>query len=277
MQSGRKVLERLLEDNIRYNTEHAIWPSENAICVRFLKRIEELSEACEETWTKVQHEPRALGTFIDGLLGAAILWNPEKMAEARRRRDRLDEVNERIAGTASELAALLRERTHIYNHTDFSADTHYHVLQVIDEAGRGNGHFGSFSRKELSELRERFDLKYWPSLEDFVSVLAADASKAVAVAHNTLTAAGTASSRGSNRDFFRAWFTHIQENIDSQQLPREFKLTDSSYASFANVALDLSVDNLIGSEYVKRFRQALRGENNESEGRTFKVGSTTQS
>jgi hypothetical protein len=265
MQSGRRAFEKLLEDNIRYNMEHAIWPSETAICMRLLDRVDEVSEACEDAWTKVRHDPRAFWTFIDGLLGAAMLWNPEKMAEARRKRDRLDDVNERIAGTASELSALLRERTHIHNNSDFSAETHYHVLQVIDEAGRGNGHFESFSRKELRELRGKYDLKYWPSLEDFVSVLAADASNAVAVAHNTLTAAGTASSRGSNRDFFRAWFTHIQEHSDGQHLPSEFKLTDASYASFANVVLDLSVGKLVGSEYVKRVRQAFRGENNESE------------
>ncbi len=66
-----------------------------------------------------------------------------------------------------------------------------------------------------------------------------------------MTAAGTASSRPSLTDFFRAWFELIEENSDGRLLPHHFRLTDGSFASFANCALDLEPNKTVGADYVE--------------------------
>jgi len=258
MEDGRKIFEDMLEEHIRINTEGGILPPETAICRRLLARTTELVEAYDELWAKVGHNRFSLCVFIDGLLGVAAVWNPAKMAEARRMRDRLREVNEKIAGVAFELAELLHERSTLHDHSGFVSETHYHILGPFDEAARGNYRFESYVQKELKALRGQFDFKYWPTLSDFVRVLGVDAGKAVTHAHDSLTAAGTASSRPSRADFFRAWFELIEENCEDHHLPRDFRLTDASYASLANCALDLGPEELVASDYVKRLRQRNR-------------------
>lgn len=260
MEDGRKAVENILEEHISYNTENGILPSETAVCRRLLTRTTELIEASGELWAKVNHSEFHLRVFIDGLLGTAAFWNPAKMAEARRMRIRLEDVNQKISGVAMELAELLRERTELHDHSGFVSDTHYHVLEVLGEAARDNPRFTSFVQEPLEALRGQFDLKYWPSISDFVGVLGFDAARATVNAHHSLTAAGTASSRPSRADFFRALFQFIEENRDGRHLPTGFKLTDAAYASLANCVLDLGPDNLASAEYVKRLRQRDREE-----------------
>ncbi|MCJ2877541.1 hypothetical protein JUM41_25185 [Rhizobium pusense] len=260
MEEARNAIENILEEHIRYNTNNDILPSETTVCRRLLMRNTELIEAYDELWAKTNYSEFYLRVFIDGLLGTAAFWNPSKMAEARRMRAKLEDVNQKISGAAMELAELLRERTKLHDHSGFVSETHYHVLEVLGEAARNNPRFASFVQEPLEALRGQFDLKYWPSLSDFVSVLEVDAARATVNAHHSLTAAGTASSRPSRADFFRALFKFIEENRDDGHLPTGLKLTDATYASLANCALDLGPDDLAGAEYVKRLRQRDREE-----------------
>ncbi|HRK23036.1 MAG TPA: hypothetical protein PLX06_14555, partial [Fimbriimonadaceae bacterium] len=64
----------------------------------------------------------------------------------------------------------------------------------------------------------------------------------------------------SKADFFKALFAAIDENSANSygQLPRDFKLTDRTLASFANCALDLGPDDLVDDAYMKRLRQRER-------------------
>jgi hypothetical protein len=259
MDTGQKIFEELLEAHIRNNNENSILPTETTICRRLLDRRAELGDACKDLWIKVEQNRFFLSVFIDGFLGAAAVWNPEKMAEARLKRDRLDEVNDRISAISFELADLLRERSTLHDHSGFASETHFHVVDVINQAARDNHNFNSYVREALKQIRGQFDLKYWPSLPDFADALGVDAAYARSIAHNSLTAAGTTSSRPSLADFFRAWFELIEENSDGRYLPRQFKLTDASFASFASCALNLGPDKIVGAEYVKRLRQRIRG------------------
>ncbi|WP_018097626.1 hypothetical protein [Sinorhizobium meliloti] len=263
MDTGHKVFEDLLKEHIRFNNGSSILPTETTICRRLLDRRPELADACDELWAKLDQNRFFLSVFTDGFLGAAAVWNPQKMVDARLQRDRLEKVNERISVISFELADLLRERSDLHDHSGFASETHYHVVEVINDAARQDHRFNSYVREPLKHLRGQFDLKYWPSLPDIVSALAADAAQARTVAHNALTAAGTASSRPSLTDFFRAWFEFIEENSDGRHLPCQFKLSDASYASLANCALDLGPNKIVGAEYVKRLRQRIR----EAEGR----------
>lgn len=258
--SAQQACETILIEAKRYNIEHAIWPSENAVADRLLARGLELKDAYGELHEKLNPHPPALKVFLDLLLGVAAVWSPEEIAQSRLERKELDGVNRQIAKKAEELAQLLERRTELNNTSGFSCETHYHVCEVIEAASERNHRFNSWVKEHLNALRGQFDLKYWPSLAQFVRVLAADAESASMEPTDPLTAAATAATRSSRADFFKALFAAIEENgaRNYGQLPRRFKLTDATLASLANCALDLGPDELVDASYVKRLRQRER-------------------
>ena len=114
MEDGRKAVEKILEEHVSYNTENGILPSETTVCRSLLSRYAELIEAYDELWTKANQSEFQLRVFIDGLLGTAAFWNPAKMAEARRMRAKLEDVNQKISGMAMELAELFEKRAKLH-------------------------------------------------------------------------------------------------------------------------------------------------------------------
>ena len=258
--TSQQICEDLLLEGKRYNNEHHILPSENAVADRLLARGIELQDAYEELHDKLHAHPPALEVILGLVLSTAAFWNPEKMQEARAARGDLANVNQQIARKAAELAMLLEQRSDLHDTSGFSSDTHYHVCNVIEAASQHNGLFKSYVHEKLGALRGQFDLKYWPSLGEFLQELASDAEKAVTEATDPLTAAATAATRPSKADFFKALFASIEENSAKSygQLPRGFKLTDRTLASLANCALDLGSDDLVDDAYMKRLRQRER-------------------
>ena len=258
--TSQQICKDLLLEGKRYNNEHHILPSENAVADRLLARGIELQDAYEELHDKLHAHPPALEVFLGLVLSTAAFWNPEKMQEARAARSDLANVNQQIERKAAELATLFEERSDLHDTSGFSSDTHYHVCNVIEAASQHNGLFKSYVQKKLGALRGQFDLKYWPSLGEFMQELAADAKKADMAATDPLTAAATAAARPSKADFFKALFASIGENSAESygQLPRGFKLTDRTLASLANCALDLGPDDLVDDAYMKRLRQRER-------------------
>lgn len=254
------ICEEILRSGIRYNIEHQILPSENAVAERLLSRRAELIDVYNELHEKLHDQCRALESFLGTLLSAAAFWSPDKLAATRKGKERLEVVNREIATKAADLAGLLDERSDLHNHSQFYTDTHYDVCGVIEAAARDNYLFDSWVREKLANLSGQFDLKYWPTLGDFVRELATDADKASALAADPLTAAGTSALRPSLSDFFKALFAAILENSCENYgaIPNGLKLTDSTYASLANCALGLSSENLVDSAYVKRLRQRQR-------------------
>lgn len=183
------------------------------------------------------------------------------MLNARSTRSELADVNQQIATRAAELAELLERRSELHNCSGFSSNTHYHVCDVIEAASESNYLFNSWVKDRLAALSGQFDLKYWPSLRQFVDVIASDAHDASTEATDPLTAAGTEAARASRADFFKALFQAIDENsaCNYGQLPAGFKLTDNTLASLRNCALDCGPDELVDGAYVKRLRQRERG------------------
>lgn len=256
----QQICENLLTEGIRYNIEHSVWPSENVIANRLLSRGIELKDAYEELYEKLNAHPFALKTFLQLILNTAAFWNPEKILRARADRDELVSVNLQIAKKAQELAGLLEQRSDLHNTSGFSSETHYHVCDVIKGAAKDNHLFGFYVQEPLGLLSNRFDLKYWPSLGQFLQEVADNATGAGTVATDSWTAVSTSASRPSRADYFKALFAAIEENTAENygQLPRGFKLTDNTLASLVNVALDLGPDELVDGSYVKRFRQRER-------------------
>lgn len=145
---------------------------------RLLARGVELRDAYGELYEKLHPRPPALKVFLDLLLSTAAFWSPEKIAQARVARDELASVNRQIARKAEELAQLLERRTDLNNTSGFSSETHYHVCDVIEAASEHNYLFNSWVKDRVDALRGQFDLKYWPSLDQFLRELAADAEDA---------------------------------------------------------------------------------------------------
>ncbi|QYY33571.1 hypothetical protein K2O51_31580 (plasmid) [Cupriavidus pinatubonensis] len=256
----QQICESILIEGKHYNIDHHILPSENAVADRLLSRGLELKDAFGELHEKLHRHPPALKLFLDLLLSAAAFWNPEKMKEARSARYDLADVNQQIATKAAELADLLGRRSRLHNTSGFSSNTHYHVCDVIDAACENNYRFKSEVKERLDTLRAQFDLKYWPSLGQFLQVIGSDAEHACVEATDPLTAAATSAGRPSLADFFKALFKAIEENSAHNygQFPAGFRLTDNTLASLANCALDIGQDDPVDSAYVKRLRQRER-------------------
>jgi hypothetical protein len=255
-----EACEDILLDEKRYNGEHEILPSENAIIDRLLNRRLELADAYDELHQKLSGRPHALKTLLGLVLSVAAFWGPEQIAEARSERTRLKEVNRRIADKAAELAALVQERSELHNKSGFWTNTHYHVAKVVEGAATGNYLFRSFLRDPLHRLRGQFDLKYWPGIEDFLNELARNAREADLEAADPVTAAATTGVRNCLADFFEALFASIEENSTGSCgfIPTGLKLTDNTLATLANCALDLAPDDMVDGAYVKRWRQRKR-------------------
>lgn len=256
----KQVCEDILLEAKRYNIEHDILPREIAIADRLLARGPELVGAYEELHGKLHVHPRALQVFLELVLSTAAFWNPEEIAEARAARRDLAEVNRQIAKKAAELANLLQQRSDLHDTSGFRSDTHYHVCQVIESAAKGNPLFTSYVQEGFKALRTRFDLKYWPPLDDFLNELASDAEAATTEASDPLTAASTEASRPSLADFFKALFAAIDENCKRHYgpLPQGFRASDNTLASLVNCALELDPDGMVDGPYVKRLRQRAR-------------------
>jgi hypothetical protein len=256
----QQICEQILLDEKRYNISHDILPSEIAIADRMLGRGLELTAAYDELHKKLGRHPGALQTFLGQILSTAAFWNPERIREARSARNELEEVNRQIANKATELANLLQQRENLHNTSGFSTDTHYHVCDVLKAAGSNNYLFTSRVQKRFEELPTQFDLKYWPSLSDFMLELASDAEAAPPEAIDPLTEVATSALRPSLGDFFKALFAAIHENSARNygRLPNDFHLTDNALASFVNCALDLDATELVDGTYVKGVRQRER-------------------
>ena len=254
------VCEGILLIEKRYNVEHEILPSENVIIDRLLSRRLELADTYKELHQKLSGRPHALKTLLGVVLSVAAFWGPEQIAEARSERARLKEVNRRIASKAAELAALVLERSELHNESGFSSNTHYHVAKVIDGAAAGNYLFRSYVREPLHHLRGQFDLKYWPRIDDFLNEVARDAREADLEASDPITAAATTGIRNSLTDFFEALFAGIEENNTGSFgfIPMGLRLTDNTFATLANCALDLETHDMVDAAYVKRLRQRKR-------------------
>lgn len=117
-----------------------------------------------------------------------------------------------------------------------------------------------YVRKHLDIISTQFDFRYWPTLSDDLQELAYNAEAATSEATNPLTVAGTIALSPSLADFFKVLFCSIEENRSHHydQLPRNFEVSNNTLLSLAYCALNLPVDDLKDSAYVKRFRQHMQ-------------------
>jgi len=258
LESSTEKCEKTLLKSKKYNIEHSILASENEIIDRLLDSRVSMKSVYRELSDSLNDQQ--IEAFLSLVLSCSAFWSPEKAVTYRAERQELIETNREIAKVANDLAELLEKRDHLHNHSGFSSDTYYSIINVIEKASSNNGLYSMYIQKPLSHLRGRFDLKYWPSIEDVVSELAVDAEKADIYATDSVTEASTTSKRASKVDFLRALFEAIKENSARNYglIPVKFELSDRSFAEIMNSALKLELEELVDAIYVKRARQRIR-------------------
>lgn len=129
------------------------------------------------------------------------------------------------------------------------------MTTIIEQAASEHGLFSMYVKDKLRLLRPQYDLKYWPSLAQFVEVIADDAADNCDLRTDPVTQAATGSRRKSRADFVRAMLAAFAEACDVYDgwLP-QLRLTDKSVAAIVNCSLNFDADDCIDAEFVKGVR-----------------------
>ena len=254
---AEELCESILQGEIAYNSENEILPSESEIAERLLANSLSMKCVYVEVYDKLQADYSKISCLLRSFLSVAAFWSPGKNESARAARIEIGDTNRKIARLATELSGLIDRRTELHDSSGFSSNTHYHVCDVIDAAATKVPEFHSYVSDHLKSLAAEFDLKYWPSLSDFMRALSVDALEADVVATDSITESATRSTRTSKADYFRALLTMIEENVTATN--EGFRLSDKALAIIGNCALDFDPDEMVDEAYVKRLRQRARG------------------
>lgn len=253
------ICEEILRDEIQYNVEHSILPSENRISERLLRSNAQMGHVYTYLLSELP-STHSVEVVLGCILSTAAFWAPEDLVEAREQKNKLVRTNQLIADKAEELAVLLRQRDELRQQSGFTSSTHIHICDAIEMAAAQNYKFQMFIKDKLCKLHCGFSLSYWPRVWEVVSEIGRDAGDSVVSANDPLTAAGTESPKASKADFIRALMASFEENsgFHDAPIPPDFTLPDSVMASIMNCALDLDVDSLVDASYIKRLRQRMR-------------------
>lgn len=166
-------------------------------------------------------------------------------------------LNRDIVQLAKRLAAKLDAREHILNHNSFTLDNTVHIVELIDNAAAGNGHYRSRVREQLLSLGD-YELKYWPSVQDILLTLSREP---VETSFMEESDRALVSGRGvSVPDYLRELFSCIETARTCHWgLPEGFRLTDAGLATLATVSLDLSAPASVSAVKMHRTRLSRAG------------------
>lgn len=166
-------------------------------------------------------------------------------------------LNKDIVQLAKQLAAKLDAREHILNHNSFTLDNTVHIVELIDNAAAGNGHYHSRVREPLRSLG-MYELKYWPSLQDILRALARES---VETGFMEDSDRALVSGRGKLvPDYLRELFSCIEmARTCHWWLPEGFRLTDAGLAALATVSLDLPEPASVAAVKMHRTRLSREG------------------
>lgn len=169
----------------------------------------------------------------------------------------LASLNSDIVQLAEQLAATLDAREHILNHNSFTLDHTVHIVELIDKAAAGNGHYRSRVREPLLSLGN-YELKYWPSLQAILRTLA---RKSVETGFIKESDRALVCIRGEFvPNYLRKLFSCIETARTCHWgLPEGFRLSDAGLATLATVSLDLPEPASIAAVKMHRTRLSRSG------------------
>lgn len=253
-------MESILKKIRQYNIDHHILKSQNAVIDRLLDRSVEMKDAYNELGAKLG---KCQQEFLwDAILGAATFFNPESSKNLREDQKTLVKLNKDIAKYASKLSDLMRSRYELSEASGFRSYEDFHVVDWIDRATENNYSYQSFVQEKLHNLSNRFNSKYWPKTFEVIGVISTFAEEAKVQITNEWTKELLASQKCSKADYLRVLLKAIEDKKISGPhthiLPKDFRITDRSLATLINGSLDLTAENIVCAEYVKRSRQNIR-------------------
>lgn len=257
--NARRICEAHLKDQIRYDLEHKILPSEISVAKRMLASGAALQRFYGEIFPALNYDGITWKHALHCALYVGTFWTLEDIGERRAGRKKLEQLNEEISQTASQLSDLLDRRAKLYEQSGFGAETHYAIYDVIDAASEDNGHYQNYLKGPLHQLR-RFDLKYWPSLADCIRVIGTDALHAEVAPESRVTAAATRSSRPSKADSVRALLASFEDHRGEGpgDIPTTFEFSNGAMADLVNVLFELPTEELVSDEYIKTERHRMK-------------------
>jgi len=256
--STRKV-EAFLRDRLKDNEQRGIQGSENAVIERLLKSSAEMLPVYAEIIKKCHvTEWRHV---VEQIVIVAAYWNPVRMKQIRRSKNRLKDLNKKIQEAAAKLAELLGEREQEAEQYSLDGYGDLHPIDWIIRAaeasdGRTSTLFKWYVKEKLELLIGQYDLKYWPSLADTLRAVASFANTHDVGALDPLTAGAISSRESSVRDFWRALSAGIELLKKGNLIPQKFKFSDKSLSEIANCALGIEADRLTDANQVKTWRHA---------------------
>lgn len=255
-----KFCEDFLRKEIAYNEGRKILKSENQVAYRLLKCHVHM-KAVYQHLCETLPVGKAVYTVLGGILSSQAFWSCDDLKEAREDKARLIRTNQAIAEKAHELAKLIREREELHNKSGFTSDTHYCVADVIIQSASHtrNFYFKGYIQEQFQYLAS-FDLKYWPSLAEFMDEISRDSREGQTAASDSMTAAGTSSTKSSKADFIRAFLAYLADCYEERGgcLPNGYMPSDAAMADIMNSVMNLGADCVITTDYIKGFRQKER-------------------
>lgn len=254
-------MKEFLKNELKYNLEKKILPSENVIINRLIEQDLEMTDVYEDLSRRI---PSGQGQeqIIRAIISAAAFWNPDEAKKLREDKKRLIDLNKQIAETAGKLAGLIHNRKEIAEKSGFSAYDDYHFMEWVEKAAETNYRYQSCLADKITSLRGQFDLKYWPTSVEVIEAIKSFAQETKVEATDTWTEASTSSNKSSTADFVRTICKAMEEQTKHScfGIPNDFKLSDEGLATVVNCALNLLDDDIIDSSYVKNVRQRMRAQ-----------------
>lgn len=195
-------------------------------------------------------------TLLEQIFFAGASGTKDRNSRLKADYRRLTDLNKKIALQAAALSALLTEQDQILNRNAFLLERTTHIVDLIEAASEKNGHYRSYVREPLDALRNQYDGKYWPSLEQVLDVAALEIPEAEFLRRSE---EAIVDGRGEAvPDYMRELLGCIETAKEScWKLPAGFTLSDASLAMLVTVSLD--IDN-ISNDRVKMIRTRLNKE-----------------
>ena len=255
-------MESILKEIRTNNVKHQILPSENKVIDRLLEYPVEMQSLYDELSDKLSECQKR--NLWGAILGAATFWNPEASKVLREEKKKLFKLKKDIAECADSLAAMIKARRDICETSGIIAYQDCHFLHWVNRAARDNHYYQGYVKEDLDALNGRFDLKYWPDNHDVVAAIGEFAQESEIYASDSWTEELLSSPKHSMADYLRVILKAVEETKEQGPpaglLSADFRLSDNALAVLINCTLDLSPEDSLSSENIKRSRQNIRGE-----------------
>ena len=120
-------MKEFLKNELKYNLEKKILPSENVIINRLIEQDLEMTDVYEDLSRRIPSD-QGQEQIIRAIISAAAFWSPDEAKKLREDKKRLIDLNKQISETAGKLAGLIHNRGPAGKADNFS---HFDYMSLI--------------------------------------------------------------------------------------------------------------------------------------------------